>query len=346
MAVSEEDQKLLDAFHSLTVKPKIDSTEDLLSFMKHMGKQLEHDETVDQGAIPKTPKTHHYPRISTFFGEENKGEVSWPTFKFEVEALISDSVFTEEQILLGIRRAVKGSASDVLRRLGIGVNIKEVMKKLQTTFGSIESEETILRKFYSCQQGVSESVSAFASRLEEMFTHAVALGGLKKSDDKILKGVFYQGLKPNIKQLAFSKCDLIEDYDRFKIEVRKIEADLAPPSKEEVSKCSALIDKDKKEKSELIEIKELLKKLNDRIDKLEEEKTSNKYLNSSYSGQGESGYLKHRGMFRGRGRYRGRYDNRNRGGYRPRRPIGFSTMQPTCFNCGVKGHIASNCPKE
>ena len=76
MEVSEEDQKLLEAFHSLTVKPKIDSTEDLLSFMKHMGKQLEHDETDDQGAIPKTPKAYHYLRISTFFCEENKGDVS------------------------------------------------------------------------------------------------------------------------------------------------------------------------------------------------------------------------------------------------------------------------------
>ena len=39
MEISEEDKKLLAAFHSLTVKPKVETTEDLLSFMKHMGKE-------------------------------------------------------------------------------------------------------------------------------------------------------------------------------------------------------------------------------------------------------------------------------------------------------------------
>ena len=183
MEISEEDKKLLAAFHSLTVKPKVETTEDLLSFMKHMGKELEKNEASGTGAIPKEtviPGKHHYPRISTFFGEENKGEVSWPTFKFEVEALQTEKVFTEEQILLGIRRAVKGNASDVLRRLGIGVGIKQVMDKLQSTFGSIESQETILRKFYACQQQPSESVVTYASRVEEMFQRAVALGGMKK----------------------------------------------------------------------------------------------------------------------------------------------------------------------
>ena len=96
--------------------------------------------------------------------------------------------------------------------------------------------------------------------LKKYFTHAVALKGLKKGGDKILKGVFYLGLKSNMKQLAFSKCDLIEDYDRFMIKVRKIEADLAPPSKDEVSKCSALIDKDKKKKNRTYRDKRVTKK--------------------------------------------------------------------------------------
>ena len=147
MSLSPEDQKLLEAFHSLKVTPKVESTEDLLSFIKHMGKELEKEEASDTDSNQKPSKTHHYPRISTFYGEDNKGEVSWPTFKFEVEALISENIFTEEQILSGIRRAVKGNASDVLRRLGIGVGIEEVMEKLKNTFGSIETEEIILESF-------------------------------------------------------------------------------------------------------------------------------------------------------------------------------------------------------
>lgn len=302
MSLSPEDQKLLEAFHSLKVKPKVESTEDLLSFIKHMGKELEKEEAADTDSTQKPTKTHHYPRISTFFGEDNKGEVSWPTFKFEVEALISENIFTEEQILLGIRRAVKGNASDVLRRLGIGVGIKEVMEKLKNTFGSIETEEIVLRKFYACQQETSETVATYASRIEEMFARAATLGGIKK-DDKILKKVFYQGLKPQIKHLAFSKCDLIEDYDKFKIEVRKIEADLALPLKEEKQKCSAAVNIDKKEKSEMAEVKELLQKLNERIDRLEKDKetaTLNRYQSSDPQ-RNDRSFMRYRGSYRGRG---------------------------------------------
>lgn len=66
MAVSEEDHKLLEAFHSLTVKLKIETTKDLLSLMKHMGTEIEKNEASDAGAIPKTRSKHKYPWISTF----------------------------------------------------------------------------------------------------------------------------------------------------------------------------------------------------------------------------------------------------------------------------------------
>jgi hypothetical protein len=56
----------------------------------------------------KTPGQYHFPKLSNFYGEENKGEVTWETFKFEIESLITDNMFTEEHFLLGIRRAVKG----------------------------------------------------------------------------------------------------------------------------------------------------------------------------------------------------------------------------------------------
>ena len=78
--------------------------------------------------------------------------VSWATFKFEVEALIVEKVFSEEQIMQGIRRALKGNASDVVRRLGTGVTVRQIMDKLESTFGNIETKESILSKFFSCKQ--------------------------------------------------------------------------------------------------------------------------------------------------------------------------------------------------
>ena len=126
--------------------------------------------------------------------------MSWPAFKFEVDALTKETIFTEEQVLLGIRRAVKGNASDVLHRLGTGVSVEALINKLESTSGSIETEEMALRKFYACQQEHNESFSTYATRIEEEFERATTLGGIKK-DGSILKKVLYQGLKPNIKHL-------------------------------------------------------------------------------------------------------------------------------------------------
>ena len=44
---------------------------------------------------------------------------------------------------------LKGSAGDKIRRLGPGVSIRQVMAKLESAYGNIESKERVLRKFYS-----------------------------------------------------------------------------------------------------------------------------------------------------------------------------------------------------
>ena len=92
-------------------------------------------------------------------------------------------------------------------------------------------------------------------------------------------------------------------------------------------------------------MKELLQKLNKRIDRLEKEKeTATLHINTQ---RDDRSYIRYRGNYRGRGMTRGRGDSSmGRRDYRTRRPTGSGTMQPTCFNCGTKGHIARNCPKE
>ncbi|KAH3864866.1 hypothetical protein DPMN_027897 [Dreissena polymorpha] len=100
-------------------------------------------------------------------------------FKYEVKATVNSNMFNSEHVLLGVRRAAKGSAGDVLSRLGPNVTIEQVMQKLDSTYGSIESRESIMRKFYIRQQQTGESVTAYAARLEERFQTAIHLKAMK-----------------------------------------------------------------------------------------------------------------------------------------------------------------------
>ena len=76
---------------------------------------------------------------------------------------------------------------------------------------------------YACQQGLKETIASYSTRLEDIYSQAVSPESLPQ-DDLILQRVLFHWLKSNIKHLAAYKNDVITDYDKFKIELRKIEA--------------------------------------------------------------------------------------------------------------------------
>lgn len=340
--ITEEDMKLLDAFHQLHVKPDIESVEDLKRFMRKYGQIKKEKDEIDSPSMhhepmhksePTSHGSYQYPRLATFFGEGTKGDVNWESFKFEVRAIQSMGTFTEAQILFGLRRAVRGEASDIVRRLGTSATL-QIMMKLESTYGHIDSKETVLKKFYSCAQQAKESVTAFASRLEELFAQACDLGAMRRTENEILKQVLYQGLRKDLKQMSIYQCHTISDYDRFKIELRKVEADME--SEEARKPCKPVVSQEKEEKTEMGEVKSLLMQLNERIKKLEDERSDVKLQN-----QQSRGYFGWRKLARGRFRPIGQ----GRGDYRPNRPTGTNTFQPTCYLCSGKGHLARECPQ-
>lgn len=309
------------------------------------------DRTDISGTPPVTTAVHskhggyyQFPKLSFFYGEENKGDVTWTTLKFEIESLISEGVFSEEQILLGIRRSVKGTASDIVRRLGTGVTPREIIKKLDSTYGNIESKESIMRKFYSCTQG-SDPVNIYASKLEEIYSQAITLGAISRGSDEILKQVLYQGLNVELKHIAQYKNDIITDYDRFKIELRKLESEMKSPDtdKKQTKTCHvAQKTQQEEEKSELKELKEIVQQLHNKIDQLQKEKSEhqNEFSPPTY-GTGRKFYRSSNSPFRmNRGQRRGDYQRRFR------RPLGSTTFRGACHRCLERGHMAKDCTKD
>ena len=296
---------------------------------------------------PSTHGTFHFPKFSTFYGESRKDEASWSTFSYEVEALVANKSFTEDQILLGVRRALKGHAADKLRILGPEATLKEVMEKLDGDYGAVESRESIMKQFYSCSQKQDESIEAYSSRLEDFFDKAVKLDALKRTDTALLKELFHAGLKKDLKIMSLFQKTSIPRYEDFKKEIRKLEADLKPDEVDAKKPCKAAVHTEKKAEAspEWSEMKEILQQINKRIDHLEEKKEhhdNSDWYRPSFRDRGRGqGYQQQAQQYKGRG-FRGQHRGRGRGDHRP---LGRNTFQPTCLLCEEKGHIQTSCPQ-
>lgn len=355
--VTEADLKLLAAFHSLEKQPEVETAEDLVNYMKHVGSEYVkisgppiEPAAVSMSASAKDPAASaKFPRISLFFGDSTKGEVTYQTWKYEILCLEAEDIFTEEQICMGIRRSAKGEAGSILRRMGYPNKIKDILQKFEATYGEIQTPEAILRQLYVCKQEDKETVISYASRVEDIFAQAVEVGAIEPHHEHSLKNIFYQGLQYPLKQMCSYPYYTIDDYDKFKVECRKVESEMKfMETKETKSKCHAA--NQKPEKTELGEVKELLQQMNERIKKLELEKEQASTSNDTP-----------RGSYRGRRHHRGarnRGSDRGRGSYQPTRPTGTNTFTPsdqkdkqddrykdvTCYNCQKQGHIARYCP--
>lgn len=110
--------------------------------------------------------------------------------------------YSEDSILLAIRRSARGEAADILRRLGTKASIREILSKYQSTYGQIDNPETVLKTFYACQMGPTETFTKYAAKVEELFAQAVEIDVLKPSNSKLLKTIIYQGLRQPLKQNA------------------------------------------------------------------------------------------------------------------------------------------------
>ena len=351
--ITADELKMVELMKSLKIKPpKFETAEQLEHYMKFY---------VTETEATKPDVKKHYernPKISIFYGESNKGEVQYTTWRYEVECLINSGSCSEEDILGAIRRSCKGNAGDKLRHIGTTPTLKDILKKFASEYGSVETGESILRKFYACSQDNNESISSYAARVEDLFAQGVQLKVLLSTQEEILQNVVFEGLRPHIRQMANYKFDTMKDYDRFKVELRKIENHIDEDvTKEKKTKCQAATNIE--ERNELSQVKTLLEKMNNRIEKLENEKEErtamgrNYNSESNYRGNGVRGYSRgySRGIGRSQGYQGGRglgYNNqgdtgRGRGTYTPRRPYG-SPFKPKCHRCQSEEHFIRNCP--
>ena len=141
----------------------------------------------------------------------------------------------------------------------------------------------------------------YAGRVEELYSHAVTLGGVMQGDTACLQNILFAGLRSEFSLRAAYKNDVIKDYDTFKLELRKIENDINAELQEhkmETKTCHSAVTLDNTTNTEVLT---LLEKMNQRIDSLQKEKEEMKEQMHQQSYRGGRGY---QGYDRGQGNYR------------------------------------------
>lgn len=289
----EEIAKLVEAFNKLKVKPKADTPEDLELWLKGFGKETEVkvEPGVVKGStleekIKTSVSTVHQPRISLFYGDNSKGEATYAQWVYEVKCLLLEKVHKPEVIAQAIRNSLRGEASNLLRRLGYGANISDILEKFDSVYGEVDSKEHLLAKFYSSKQEDQEDVTKWSCRLEDILASAVERKLIDASQcNEMLRNMFYQGLKPTLKDICAFKFEQIKDFDQLRVAIRKIEQDHLK-TETNITYCNYSVNQKQNKKddnNEIKEMKSMIQALTNTVQQLESKVNSSQIVQDKSS---------------------------------------------------------------
>lgn len=362
--ISEEEKQLLAAFKALNVKPKADTPEDLQHWLQgYAGTAKEQ--------MPPITVSNHQPRLSIFYGDTTsltKGEVTYDQWRYEVRSLLVENTYKKETILQAIRRSVRGEASKMLMRLGTDVTIETILEKFESVYGVVDTKESLLARFYSAKQRDDEDITTWSCRLEDILSQAVEKKIIRAADtNEMLRSMFWTGMRQDLKDISGYKFETVKDFDKFRVEIRKLEQDHLKKTEKQGSSLAiskSATDKNEIEKSDVQELKGMVKSLTHTVNKMDHRlnelegtgftssnsgttpvETVNDFQqfvpssHNQYSDYRQPPYRKPR-------RFMSRRPNRNYTNAQPRQTDSRQeneTFQGNCYKCGKRGHRQWNC---
>ena len=168
------------------------------------------------------------PKLSTFSGKVNKGEVDFDIWSNEVKCLLRDPHYDVHTIGQAIRRSLRGEAAHIALHLGEEATPIDIMSKLISVFGSVLSEQQIMQTFYLANQQDSESIASWACRLEDLVFQAQSRKYISKErGDQMLIQKFWSGLhSEKVKSATRHKLETFSSFDSIVTEVRLVEQEM------------------------------------------------------------------------------------------------------------------------
>ena len=348
--IPEKYKAFIETMEQLNIVPKVGNATEFKQWIQQQAQQTSETEgTVKmEPGTTATPKVVPYvqpPRISFFSGGSDKkgGETTYDLWKYEVQCLISEKVHSAKTISEAVRRSLRGEAGKVAMRLGPGASLLKLMEKMDSIYGVVDEQETIMSEFYNAKQHDDEDISTWSCRLEAILDKAISLGKVPSPQaDAMLHDMLWKGLRPALKDISHYEKERYTSFDGLRIALRKLEKEFDyDHTKTKQSQATAKQAVPTTEDTNMTST--VLRQINARLDKLESgHESSQQYQQPQYRYQHRPFQ---RGYFRGRGRgYRGNYrGNSNSTGSQP--PVSQNTKYPpiTCRRCGQEGHIARGC---
>lgn len=271
--VPEEFKALFKTLTDMKIKPKADDPAAFNQWVQDMAKgtttTIKHDPL---GATGSTPSSHsQLPKISFFSGAREKkgGETTYHLWRFEVQCLRADGSFTKEQVALAVRRSLRGEAGLVAMRLGPDAFIEDVLRKMESVFGDVDENESIMSEFYNARQKEEEDVTTWSCRLEGILDKAVHMGRISPSQaDAMLHDMLWKGLRPNLKDVSHYEKARHGSFDDLRIALRRIEKEYEFDKATSKSVRGTAKQAVASQESES-EISNVLKQISTRLEKLE-----------------------------------------------------------------------------
>ena len=112
------------------------------------------------------------PQLPPFSGENQKGDVSFEVWKYELHCLIRDAFYPEALILQSVIKSLREKARDILLTLPQAAKPPDILSKFEGIYGIVSSKEVLLQQFYLETQQPDESVADYSIRIENLLRRA------------------------------------------------------------------------------------------------------------------------------------------------------------------------------
>jgi hypothetical protein len=112
--------------------------------------------------------------------------------------------------------------------LGEDASLEDILHKLETVYGIVESGMTLLQQFYNAHQEVQESVAEYGCRLEDILGKAVRRGAVSKQQvGEMLRNKLWTGLRDErMRNATRYKYETVKDVDMLMAELRAVEHEM------------------------------------------------------------------------------------------------------------------------